>query len=218
MNYKIEGFEFVDNPPVALTCPHCGKPGTFEPLGPLIRAKELGTPYHVDYGLCRCPNPLCHGFRFYRMSSKGELDPYPMVNFPFDKKNLPDSICRLLDELSITFSNACYIASGILIRRILEELCHLQDIKGDTLKKRIIGLADKIVIPVALKEAFNELRLLGNDAAHVESTAFDEISTEEINIGVILITEILKATYQLDELLEKIQGLKKSKEAKTELQ
>lgn len=63
-------------------------------------------------------------------------------------------------------------------------------------------------------EATQELRLLGNDAAHLESETYDQIGKQEIEISVEFIKEILKAVYQYKVLLGKIRGLKKLPEVK----
>jgi hypothetical protein len=57
-----------------------------------------------------------------------------------------------------------------------------------------------------------ELRLLGNDAAHIESQTFNEIGKNEIEVSIEFTKEILKAVYQYENLLEKIRGLKKNQE------
>jgi hypothetical protein len=54
------------------------------------------------------------------------------------------------------------------------------------------------------------LRLLGNDAAHVEAKTYDSVGSEEIEAGIELTKEILKAVYQLNDLLSRLRALKKS--------
>ena len=54
----------------------------------------------------------------------------------------------------------------------------------------------------------DELRILGNDAAHVEAKVYDSIGEPQVSIALELTKEILKATYQLDTLVKKIQALK----------
>jgi hypothetical protein len=54
----------------------------------------------------------------------------------------------------------------------------------------------------------NELRLLGNDAAHIEAQTFSEIGKEEIEVSLEFAKEILKAVYQYENLLQKLKKLK----------
>ena len=65
-------------------------------------------------------------------------------------------------------------------------------------------------MPSALFDAFDELRLLGNDAAHIESKDYDSIGHEEVGIAIELTKEILKGVYQMSNLVEKLKKLKKA--------
>ncbi len=101
------------------------------------------------------------------------------------------------------------MASAIMIRKTLEEICLDKGATGDNLYKRIENLKSTIVLPKELLSAMQELRLLGNDAAHLEAKTFEQIGKDELEISIELTKEILKAVYQYESLLEKIQGLKK---------
>lgn len=57
----------------------------------------------------------------------------------------------------------------------------------------------------------DDLRLLGNDAAHIEAKTFSEIGKEEIEISIDFTKEILKAVYQYENLLDKLKKLKEKK-------
>ena len=96
-----------------------------------------------------------------------------------------------------------------MIRKTLEEICNNKSAIGKNLKDRLIDLGGKIIIPKELIEGMDELRLLGNDAAHIEAKTFEEIGKEEIEISIEFTKEILKAVYQYDDLLGKLRGLKK---------
>jgi hypothetical protein len=65
-----------------------------------------------------------------------------------------------------------------------------------------------VVLPNVLFQAMDELRLLGNDAAHIEAKVFDQIGKAEIEAAIELTKEILKGVYQLDSLVKKLQALK----------
>ena len=95
-----------------------------------------------------------------------------------------------------------------MIRKTLEELCNDKGAKGDNLFQRIQSLKDTIILPQQLLEGANDLRLLGNDAAHIESRIFNQIGKEEVEIGIEFTKEILKAVYQYGSLLKKMQDLK----------
>jgi len=96
-----------------------------------------------------------------------------------------------------------------MVRRTLEEICADKNASGNNLKERINSLRDKVILPKELFEGMDELRVLGNDAAHVEAECFDDIGKEEIEISIEFTKEILKAVYQYSDLLAKIKSLKR---------
>ena len=81
--------------------------------------------------------------------------------------------------------------------------------QGKDLKQRIADLRSKIVIPQELLDAMDELRILGNDAAHIEAKEYDSISDAEITVAIHFTKEILKSLYQYSALLTKLRALKK---------
>lgn len=68
----------------------------------------------------------------------------------------------------------------------------------------------KVVLPTELIDALDNIRLLGNDAAHVESQDYAQIGREEVEIAVEFTKEVLKAVYQYTGLLKRLNRLKKS--------
>jgi hypothetical protein len=114
-----------------------------------------------------------------------------------------------MHEMLDCYAHRCYIASAILVRRVLELICADKGATGKTFKGRIADLGSKIVIPKDLVAAMDDLRLLGNDAAHVEAKAFQQVSETELAIAIELTKEILKAVYQYAGLLDKLKALKK---------
>ena len=159
-----------------------------------------------------CPNRNCNGQIFYIEKDNELLKVYPEISISIEKDNIPAKILTAFEEAIKCHSINCYIASAIMIRKTLEELCIAQEAKGDNLKKRLKNLEDKITIPKALKDGMDTLRLLGNDAAHTESQTFAEIGKDEIEISIEFTKEILKAVYQYESLLNKIDKLKLKKE------
>ena len=80
---------------------------------------------------------------------------------------------------------------------------------GANLKERITDLKRKVTLPVELFDAMDHLRLLGNDAAHIEAQTYDTVGKDEVEAGVELAKEIIKATYQYKGLLGRLLALKK---------
>jgi len=97
-----------------------------------------------------------------------------------------------------------------MVRRLLEELCEDKKSSGGNLKERLLALGGAVLIPKELLDAADELRLLGNDAAHVEAKAYDDIGEPEATAAVELAKELLKAVYQYTSLVAKLRNLKKT--------
>lgn len=160
-----------------------------------------------------CINSACRGHIFYIQCNETILT-YPPTTIPFNSDGIHEKILSGFREAIICHLNDCFISAAIMLRKTLEEICSDQNAKGDNLYKRLEALSKIIILPNELIEATQELRLLGNDAAHLESETYDQIGKQEIEISVEFIKEILKAVYQYKVLLGKIRGLKKLPEVK----
>lgn len=198
---------------VTTRCPHCAHFGTFIPVAgndihTYIRTSQ-GESISNYLGIRKCPNEKCSGHLFFiTNSSKEVLITSPSETIPFEKENIPEKVLRAFEEAIKCHSNSCFIASAIMIRKTLEEICIDRNATGTNLYKKLEDLGGKILIPRELLTGMNELRLLGNDAAHIEAQTFAEIGKEEIEVSLEFSKEILKAVYQYENLLEKLRKLK----------
>jgi hypothetical protein len=93
---------------------------------------------------------------------------------------------------------------------ILSDVATGNLITDKDLKDRIDALKDKIIVPKALLDGLHDLRLLGNDAAHVNSKDFDNVGKEEVEAAIEVTKELLKAIYQHENLIKKLASLKKT--------
>jgi hypothetical protein len=127
-----------------------------------------------------------------------------------DEPDSLQSIVSALEESITCHANECFIAAAIMVRKTLEELCRDRGAHGNNLKERIRDLGTKIVLPKELLDGLDDLRLLGNDAAHIDSREYDQVGKDEVEVGIEFTKEVLKATYQYSALLTKLRGLKKT--------
>jgi hypothetical protein len=195
-------------PTVQANCPHCGHFGTFEVL-PHVNDLVSG---HFFLGQRKCPDPKCRGHIFYVFDNSNKnlkFDIVPAETIPFNRENIPANIVRSFEEALNCYANNCHIAAAIMIRKTIELICEHRGATGDNLKKKISNLGTKIIIPSELLGGLDELRLLGNDAAHIEAQVFESIGDEEIKVSIEVATEILKAVYQYQSLIDKLRALKK---------
>jgi len=96
-----------------------------------------------------------------------------------------------------------------MVRKTLDLLCSAQAAEGSNLKARIASLSSKVTLPPDLMRGLDDLRLLGNDAAHIESQAYATVSQEEVEVAIEFTKEVLKAIYQYSALLTRLQKLKR---------
>jgi hypothetical protein len=134
---------------------------------------------------------------------------YPPERIDFDSTSIPPQITDSLIEAITCHASQCFIAAAIMIRKTQETLCEAQQATGSNLKDRIKSLSSKVVLPPDLLRGLDDLRLLGNHAAHSESQAYSKVSQEEVEIALEFTKEVLKAIYQYSALLARLCSLKK---------
>jgi hypothetical protein len=137
------------------------------------------------------------------------LRTYPAQRVDFDPKGIPAQIVSTFTEALSCHAENLHVAAAIMIRRTLEELCEDKGATGNSLKDRIGALQSNVVLPKELFIALDDLRLLGNDAAHIEAKTYNSVGPAEIEVSIELTKEILKAVYQLDDLVSRLRALKK---------
>lgn len=164
---------------------------------------------NIRAGERRCPNISCGALLFIIWQNNQIVESYPALRIDFDKTNIPPTVVSALAEAITCHANECFIAAAIMVRKTLEALCRERGAKGKDLKERIRELGTKIVLPKELLDGLDELRLLGNDAAHIESHEYDQVGKEEVEVGIEFTKEVLKATFQYATLLGRLRGLKK---------
>jgi hypothetical protein len=163
------------------------------------------------FGIRICPNTECRSILFVARDGSGAVKlAFPPEIIDFDASNLPPSILSSLEEAIKCHASGCYRASALMVRRTLEELCDDKKATGANLKARVASLSAVAVIPAELLTAADELRVLGNDAAHIEAKEYDQIGKVEAELAIELAKELLKAVYQYTSLLARLTALKKT--------
>jgi Domain of unknown function (DUF4145) len=210
MNIKVQGYSAQNsNTIVKLRCPVCHQKAVFESL---ISQDAFVNPDNLVVGIRRCPDPACKALVFVVLKSgaNGVEISYPAERIDFDGTNIPAAVLTALEEAITCHANQCFTAAAIMVRKTLEVLCSDRGAKGNNLKDRIKVLGNKVVLPTELLEGLDDLRLLGNDAAHIESEEYNKVGQEEVEIGIEFAKEVLKAVYQYSALLNRLRALKKT--------
>jgi transcription elongation factor Elf1 len=203
---KCSGFNFARPSTVSFRCPACTHVAVFDPLVGLNDVVVLG--YFL--GQRRCPNVACNAHVFVVLDSQQRLlATYPPVLLDFDAENIPAQLVATFQESLTCHANECYTAAAMMVRKTLEQLCLERGATGQNLKQRIADLRTKVILPSALLDAADSLRLLGNDAAHIEAQTYNDVGKKEVELAIALTREIMKSLYQYQGLLEQLNSLKK---------
>ena len=187
MILKIHESVAVHAERISLRCPSCKKLGIFNPVGTDQQAETLlsdGKVRRVGVGHRHCPNTQCSSHVFVAVAGQSILASYPPERIDFDSTDLPPEVVSTLEEAITCHANQCFIAAAMLLRKTLEHLCDDRGAKGNNLKERICALATTIVLPKELLDGVDDIRLLGNDAAHIESRDYDKIGKDELEIAI----------------------------------
>lgn len=199
-------------PSISMRCPSCRQIGTLDRINNQQYDVEInGNDQVYVCGQRLCPNLQCRSHIFFVWDGKTDkiAASYPSERLDFDSTNIPAPIAKALEEAITCQANECFIASAIMVRKTLEELCQDRQSGGANLKERLRNLGTKIIIPQELLNGLDDLRLLGNDAAHVESQTFDGVGEKEIEISIKFTKEVLKAVFQYSDLLDELRSLKR---------
>jgi hypothetical protein len=201
---------------VNLRCPHCRHVGAFHGL-PNCNDLSWSEPApgvhnqfkHFAAGVRRCPNNGCHSLVQVVLQAGRLVESFPPEVIDFDSTNLPPEILSSLEEAIKAHAAGCFRACALMVRRVLEELCDDKKATGSDLKQRLAALGTSVVVPKELLDAADELRLLGNDAAHISAKNYDSIGPEQATLAIELAKELLKAVYQYASLVDRLKALKK---------
>jgi len=198
---------------IKMRCPVCLKEGTLDQRGEDLQVgvrNQSWTGNQPVTGERVCPNPDCGAliYLIYVYNSGEILSSYPAERIDFDASQLPERVQEPLEEAIECHAQECYPASAVMVRRTLEMVCEDQGASGNSLYERIESLGKSIVLPKGMIDALHNLRLLGNDAVHVEAKIFGEVGQQEVEVAISVVKTILQATYQMDALLSELEGLK----------
>lgn len=196
---------------VRLRCPHCSALGTFHVVTDGVEYRKFmqdGSAEYYHAELRMCPNPECNGLVLTVCQGKDVVHTLPQELLHFDIEGVPQVIAQALREAVVCHSVGAFRAAAMMVRRLLEELCEDALVEGRTLHDRLKALRTKISLPEELFDAMDELKALGNDAAHIEAKTYSSIDKEEAELSIQLAQEIVRARYQHKNLVDRLRARK----------
>ena len=171
-----------------------------------FRDPDIGCQYDVaDYFIAVCGR--CEGV-FFVLSEIFGIIPEPHIPTPEEKitvlypspqrisaKGLPEKVARMYSD-AVKASKAClYRQSAMTCRLCVEAVCKEFEATQGSLQNRLEALRRKGKIDEKLFEWANELRSVGNDAAHDLET---EIEKEDAQDALDFTEAILMYAFALD--------------------
>lgn len=195
-----------------MRCPVCLHEAVLDNRGVDRRVRRGGSALELASGERVCPNSECKALIWVVYSLKEPIEvlfSYPPERFDFDASDLPEVVKEPLEEAIECHANDCFKASALMIRRTLEALCQERGISDEgSLFNRIEALGRQVVLPTEMIEGMHNLRLLGNDAAHVEAREYLEVGEPEVEAALAVTKLILGATYQSSATLRALESLR----------
>ncbi|WP_109830669.1 DUF4145 domain-containing protein [Reichenbachiella versicolor] len=93
---------------------------------------------------------------------------------------IPEQLRKSLQESIQCYRGGANTATAIMCRRTIEGFCSLKDVKSGNLAESIKKLKETGIINKQLFEWANQLRLLGNEAAHNIDSTFTSTDARDI--------------------------------------
>ena len=179
-----------------LHCEHCGNRGIHTVIDGVTETElvefEPGNSFEEEFEIVftRCENCLKHSlYVFLNGNSDESISLYPK------EKQIDSAVPKAIRDAymeALKIKRHSSIAFVVMVRRSLESLCKQKKAKGENLYKKIEDLGQKGIIPKALCEMANLIRLLGNEGAHADNKVF---TIEEIEVLDYFYSTIIEYVY-----------------------
>ncbi|MFD7443276.1 DUF4145 domain-containing protein [Streptomyces sp. NPDC059909] len=182
-----------------LVCPHCEKPTLATVTSAASGGGHQEPPYLLELARCgHCQDP----FMMVEEDFGEGWDGDPVILWPQKRRPLsfkvPEALRREHEEALQCFSSKAYTATAVMVRRTLEGVCLDQGISNSGRRPPLFKMLEQMKndgkIDGRLFEWAQELRVLGNQAAHFTGT---EVSRQDAEDGLALAEALLDYLYVL---------------------
>jgi len=213
---------------IDIYCPTCNVivestiVGSYEPeMEIIIRGIDADpSDYHykeIIYFLSKCPrceNPFLTEAEYYVIPGEVNAFQSSKVLFPTENKfisdRLPNSIHKSYSSAKHSYEVGLYEPAVIMCRKCLEAICiEKGEVKGN-LKSRIDKLRDAEIIDKKLFNWADNLRMIGNDAAHeFEVNITQQDAADSIEFVEALLSYVFVLNKKFDEFQKRYFASKK---------
>lgn len=203
-------------------CPRCEAMVAAQQEGDFRRRLETTTPQDPDteqVALFSCPK-CSHAFLASRhgyddgFTDTTSWDEWDLI-YPAEPRlgaSVPEPMAKGYLEARRCFGAGAPTAAAIMCRRTLETLCKGKGASGRNLAAMLKDLQTKGVIAAQLFEWADELRLVGNDAAH---NVEEFVSKEDARDGIEFTRAIIEYVYTFTDAFERFKRRRATKATTT---
>lgn len=169
-----------------LECDICNALVKGEIIGSYVNKNEYDWVESVQYTLCKCPScssPILAHQEYDYVAGDLEwgmaIKMFPSNAFHINPI-IPEKLRKALVECIQCYKSKSYTATAIMCRRAIEGFCSIRGVEERNLDLSIKKLRDEGIINEQLFEWANQLRLVGNEAAHNIDSEFTSIDAKDI--------------------------------------
>lgn len=191
---------------MTIECDNCIATVQVEEIGSYVNDNPYDPMDSVKYILCRCsecssPILIEQELLFVREETEwGKTKKiYPSSQFHINPV-IPEELQKSLTESIKCHKADAHTATAIMCRRTIEGFCQIKGVAENNLDKSIKKLKDDGLINEQLYEWANQLRLVGNEAAHNINSNFSAVDAKDILDFTIA---ILDFTYSFKDKFDK---------------
>lgn len=196
-----------------LTCPHCGVFAEFVLRHPWDENHPTQGRRHLGAWTCTsCKYPIT-GARDPANNEPAQW--WPREARTREYPDVPDHIAEDASEAYVCFSVGAIKASVVMARRAVQAMAVN---KGATPKKTLFAqideLAEKEVITPSMKDVAHEIRLTGNEGAHVDAEPVEplaDLTSDEAEDVLAFMDTLLEHVYQVPARVERLRGKRAEK-------
>jgi hypothetical protein len=191
------------------------------PENPLQAQEDpTGTPYYIsvyELGVCeRCDTVFLVESCYYDIPDagvsafQGQEILYPKEKRLILDENIPKGIKRIYSQALGSYSCGLYEPCVIMCRKTLEAICVEFEIKKGDLKSRLLLLEKNGIIDQKLLSWSDELRMIGNDAAHDMNIVIEKVDAQD---AIEFLDAIMLYVFLLDKKFQDFKNRRISKNA-----
>jgi hypothetical protein len=150
-------------------------------------AEPTDAPYNVfEYAIAvcgRCESVFLVESEFYEIPAEVSVPQGERVLYPTSRQvstdGVPTSVARAYSTAARAFVVGLYEPCVIMCRKCIEALCRELGATKGNLKERLVALRDAGQIDQKLLAWADELRLIGNDAAHDLDIVIEQVDARD---------------------------------------